>query len=114
MKQRIISPPVSRSTLGFSTSVTRLRPRLLRILEGLFANVRTALHAHDARGERDVVQALFLPRLHFRIGAQRGVNRFRQREELHAAVAAFGIFAEHDLIDLHIFADRIWSHCRGN
>ena len=37
---RIIRPPVSRSTFGFSISVTRLRPVLLGVLERLLADVR--------------------------------------------------------------------------
>ena len=69
-------------------------------LERLFADVGATLLAHDASGERDVFQARFVfPRLHLRIGAERGVNRFRQREKLDAAVHAFGVFTEHDLID---------------
>ena len=79
----------------------------LGVLERLFANVRATLHAHDASGERDVFQArLVFPLLHLRIRAERGVNRFRQREKLDAAVHAFGIFAEHDLIDRDVFAAR--------
>src|SRR5205823_1626485 len=38
------------------------------------ANVGATLHAHDAGGERDILQTLVLPLLHFRIRAQRGVN----------------------------------------
>ncbi len=56
-KQRIIKPPVSRSTFGFSTSVTRLRPVFLAILERLLADVGATLLADDARGEGDVLKA---------------------------------------------------------
>ena len=43
----------------------------------------------------------------FGLRTERGVNRFRQREKLDAAVHALGVFAEHDLIDRHIFAARV-------
>ena len=36
---------------------------------------------------------------------------FRQREELDAAVHAFGVFAEHDLIDQDVLAARDWRSC---
>ena len=76
--------------------------------ERLFANVSATLLAHDASGERDVFKACFVfPFLHLRIRAQRGVNRFRQREKLNAAVHSLGVFPEHDLVDRHIFAARI-------
>src|SRR5205823_3005806 len=45
-------------------------------LEGLFANVRATLLAHDASGERYILESFFLPLLHLRIGAERRVNRF--------------------------------------
>ena len=74
-------------------------------LECLFADVSATLLAHDASGERDVFQSRFVfPLLHFRVCAQRGVNRFWQRKKFHAAVHALGVFSEHDLIDRHIFA----------
>ena len=61
--------------------------------------------AHDAGGERDVFQSgLIFPLLHLRVCAQRGVNRFWQREKLDAAVHSLGVFPEHNLIDWHIFA----------
>ena len=84
----------------------------LRELERLFANVRATLLAHDPGGESDVFKAcLVFPLLHLRIGAQRGVNRFRQWEKFNAAVHAFGIFSEHDLIDRNILAAGIRDLC---
>ena len=73
----------------------------------MLANVGTTLLAHDPSGERDILESLVNPLLHFRIGAERGVNRFRQREKFDAAVHPFGIFAEHNLIDRHILAARV-------
>src|SRR5207249_10470813 len=70
-------------------------------------NIRASLHAHDACGERDILEALLLPLLHLRIRAQRGVNRLRQWEKLDAAVHALGIFTEHNLIDGHVRAARV-------
>ena len=46
--------------------------------ERLFTNVSATLFAHDTGRERNVLQSgLIFPRLHFRVCAQRGVNRFR-------------------------------------
>src|SRR5207253_10303433 len=75
----------------------------LRVIESFFTNISASLHAHDACGERDILKALLLPLFHLRISAQGGVNRFRQRKELNAAIHALGIFPEHDLIDRYIF-----------
>src|SRR5205814_2874726 len=82
-----------------------LAPGFLGKLERLFANVGATLLAHDASREGDIFQTGFVfPLLHLRIGAQRGINRFWQREKLHAAVHAFGIFAEHNLIDSDVLS----------
>src|SRR4029453_477968 len=51
-----------------------------------------------------VLKTLVLPLLHLWIRAQGGVNRFRQREKLNAAVYALRIFTEHDLINRDIRA----------
>jgi hypothetical protein len=83
-------------------------PGLFGEFERLFANVGATLFAHDARGKRDVFQVcLVFPFFHLRVRAQRCVNRFRQREKLDAAVHAFGIFTEHNLVDRDIFSARI-------
>ena len=61
--------------------------------------------AHDAGGESDIFQSgLLFPRLHLWIGAKRGINRLGQREKLDTTVHAFGIFAEHHLIDRDVRA----------
>jgi hypothetical protein len=74
----------------------------------LFADVGGTLVAHDASGKCDIFQSrLIFPLFHFRVRAQRGVNLFRQREKLDAAVHPLGVFSKHDLIDRHIFATGI-------
>ena len=76
--------------------------------ECLFANVGATLLAHNASGKRDIfLSRLIFPLLHFRVCAQRGVNRFWQRKKFHAAVHALGVFSEDDSIDRYIFAARV-------
>ena len=105
LKQRIINPPVSRNTFGFSIKRDAFASGFLGEFESLLANVSTTLPAHDPGGERDVFQSsLVFPLLHLRVRAQSGVNWLGKRKELDSAVHAFGIFAKHNLIDRDVFA----------
>ena len=104
---RVISPPVSRSTLGFSTSVTRLRPVFLA-----YSNACRQMFVQPCLLTMRVERATFSRPLSFHgfiFGlAHRAVyTASGSGMKLDAAVHAFGVLAEDDLVDRHLAAGRI-------
>ena len=70
--------------------------------ERLLADACASLLADNASRQGDILKPLRLPWFHLWICAKSVVDIFGQWEEFDAAVHAFGIFAEDNLVDRHI------------